>query len=94
MANVGQTKGKRPRRRGDRPPLGRRTPPSPRTGLEAKFYETKILDATPVVLMLVDGREVRGVIREFDRDQLTLDGENGQILVRKSEIRYLYEGSE
>jgi small nuclear ribonucleoprotein (snRNP)-like protein len=44
--------------------------------------------------MLVDGREVRGVIREFDRDQLTLDGENGQILVRKSEIRYLYEGSE
>jgi hypothetical protein len=44
-----------------------------------------------LVLLLVDGRKVRGVLRDFDRDQLTIEEATGPVVLRKSEIRYLYK---
>jgi hypothetical protein len=75
---------------GGRPPA-RRTPPTAATGLEAKFLEGTVSSGVPLVLVMSDGAEIRGVVVEFDRDQLILEGDNGTVVVRKSEIRYLYE---
>jgi small nuclear ribonucleoprotein (snRNP)-like protein len=59
-----------------------------------QFFEGMIQSETPLVLVLADGTEVRGVVREVDRDQLTVDGPSGQVVIRKSEIRYVSEDSE
>jgi small nuclear ribonucleoprotein (snRNP)-like protein len=84
-------KGRAGQRSGHRPPPGRRTPPPPRTGLEAKFFSDAIRSGARLVLVLADGRKVRGTVREFDRDQLTIEEAAGSVVIRKSDIRYLYE---
>jgi hypothetical protein len=88
--NRGKGRG-RPRRDGGQGPPGRRTPPPDATGIESQFFERAVQAGAPLVVKLIDGGSMRGVVREFDRDQLTLEGEGGPIVVRKSEIRYLYE---
>lgn len=77
-------------RSGGRPPQ-RRTPPPPHTGLEADFFGTLLREDARLVLKLADGREIRGTVCEFDRDQVTIERETGPIVIRKSEIRYLHE---
>jgi len=79
------------RKGGSGQPPARRTPPTAATGLEAKFLEGTISSGVPLVLVMSDGSKVRGVVVEFDRDQLTLEGDHGRVVIRKSEIRYLYE---
>ena len=76
-------------RRGPRRP--RRPPPPARTGLESEFLERARRDGTRLVLRLADGRTVRGSIEDFDRDLITIDDAGGAIVIRKTEIRYLYE---
>jgi small nuclear ribonucleoprotein (snRNP)-like protein len=41
--------------------------------------------------MLADGRKIRGTVQEFDRDQVTIEEAGGPVVIRKTEIRYLYE---
>ncbi len=80
------------RNRGSRNrPSGFRAPPPPGTGREAGFYEDTISSGARVVLALADGSTVRGVLKEFDRDQMTIEAESGSIVVRKSTIRYISE---
>jgi small nuclear ribonucleoprotein (snRNP)-like protein len=84
-------KGRSGSQSGHRQPPGRRTPPPTRTGLEAKFFSDAIRSGARLVLMLADGRKVRGTVREFDRDQVTIEEATGSVVIRKSDIRYLYE---
>ncbi len=77
--------------RGTDRPSGLRTPPPTATGLEAKFYEETISDGTRVVVFLADGSTVRGVLKEFDRDQIMIEQASDSIVVRKSTIRYMSE---
>ncbi len=79
------------RGRGHNRPSGFRTPPPPGTGLEAGFYEDTIRTGARVVLSLADGRTVRGVLKEFDRDQVTVKQDSDSVVVRKSTIRYISE---
>ena len=72
-------------------PSGFRTPPPPATGLETEFYADTISSGTRVVLSLADGSKVRGVLKEFDRDQITIERESDSVVVRKSTIRYISE---
>ena len=75
---------------GGRPPA-RRAPPVDGTGLETKFLEGTVSSGVPLVLVLSDGSKACGVVVEFDRDQLILEGDDGTLVIRKSKIRYLYE---
>jgi small nuclear ribonucleoprotein (snRNP)-like protein len=84
-------KGRPGQRTGHRPPPGRRTPPPARTGLEAKFFNDAIRSGARLVVTLADGRKVRGTVQEFDRDQVTIEEATGTVVIRKTEIRYLYE---
>ena len=76
------------RDRGGRP-SGFRMPPPPATGLEARFYQNAISAGTRVVLSLTDGSKLHGVLREFDRDQITIERASDSVTVRKSTIRYI-----
>ena len=86
--------GKGPRRKagGGRSPA-RRTPPPDATGLEAKYLEIMASSGASLIVVTSDGKKIRGVVREFDAELLTLDGEGGPVVLRKSSIRYLYEDS-
>jgi sRNA-binding regulator protein Hfq len=82
--------GKRPKYR---PKTGRpapRTPPEESTGGEASYLFRKREKAAPVVVLLEDGTEHRGVIEYFDRDVIKLVRPEGPgLLLRKTEIRYI-----
>ena len=83
----------KPRRRDGRhggKPQGRRPPP-PATGLESKFFESSVRRRQVVVLSVGDGQTIRGVVSEHDNDQIVIEGENGPVVIRKSEIRYILE---
>ena len=72
---------------------GRRTPPPARTGQEAKFFADALRSGVELVVLLADGRKVRGPVEDVDRDQVTIAEATGPIVIRKAEIRYLYEDS-
>jgi hypothetical protein len=72
-------------------PPARRAPPPPASGLEAEFLERALQSDTPLVLTLRGERRIRGILRSFDRDQLTLEDGPRTFVVRKSDIRYLHE---
>ncbi len=91
MTGMSRPSGKNRRDRGDGRPSGLRTPPPPATGFETKFYQDTISAGTRVVLALADGSTVRGVLKEFDRDQMMIEQASGSTVVRKSTIRYISE---
>ena len=92
MPGMDRRRGKgRPPGGGPPRPGGRRTPPPDNTGLESGYFEQTVRSGAPIVLELTDGSSIRGVVVEFDRDQLTLERDDGSVVVRKSEIRYLAE---
>ena len=93
MTGMNRPSGKhrRSKNRGNGRSSGLRTPPPPATGLEAKFYEDTISAGTRVVLSLADGSTVRGVLKQFDRDQIMIKRASDSIVVRKSTIRYISE---
>ena len=76
-----------------RPPA-RRTPPPSYTGLEADFFERLERGTEPLVVVLTDGRKITGPVQAVDRDLLTLNADRGEVVIRKNEIRYLYEATE
>ncbi len=81
----------KPRGRGNGRPSGFRAPPPSATGLEARFLQDTIRAGARVALSLDDGQTVRGVLKEFDRDQVTIERDSGRIVIRKSSIRYIAE---
>ncbi len=93
MAGMHRPPGRNRKSRGrvDDRPSGPRTPPPSATGLEAKFFEDTIGAGTRVELSLTDGSTVRGILREFDRNQIMIERETDSIVVRKSTIRYISE---
>lgn len=78
-----------PRARNDR--SGRRTPPPALTGAERVYFNRQMAEGAQLTLRLSDGEELSGTLIEHDRDLITLQGERGLIVVRKSEIRYIAE---
>ncbi len=84
-------KDRRSKDRGHGRPSGLRTPPPQATGFEGKFYRDTISAGTRVVLALADGSTVRGVMKEFDRDQIMIERESDSVVVRKSTVRYISE---
>jgi sRNA-binding regulator protein Hfq len=73
------------------PPRARRTPPPETTGIETEYLSVKREKEIPMVVELLDGKEVRGVIQYFDRDMIKIEGDHGPgLFIRKRDIRHMY----
>jgi len=92
MAGDRGRRSKGPRRGPEKGAPGRRMPPPEATHQEAKYLEKLKKAATPLVVHLLDGSEVRGHIEYFDRDMVKITRPEGpHFFVRKDDIRYILE---
>jgi sRNA-binding regulator protein Hfq len=74
----------------------RRKPlPADQTNAENFYYVKQMQNRTPMVLVLGDGEELRGVIEWYDRNSIKLnrDSQPG-LLVLKHNIKYMYKADE
>ena len=66
--------------------------PLEQTNAEAFYYTKQMSSRTPMVVVLLDGEEVRGVIEWYDRDCVKVNRETGpNLLVPKHSIKYMYK---
>ena len=76
------------------PRSSKRVPPE-QTNAESFYYLKQMNSKTPMVVVLQDGEEIRGVIEWYDKNCLKLNRNNRPNLVLlKHNIKYLYKESE
>jgi sRNA-binding regulator protein Hfq len=73
----------------------RRSVPPEQTNAESFYYLKQMTNKTPMVILLKDGEEIRGVIEWYDRAALKVHraGEPN-ILLLKDNIKYMYKESD
>ena len=82
--------------RTERPgPPGKKIAPPETTNAENFYYQKQMQSKTPMVVVLRDGEEIRGVIEWYDRNCLKLN-RNGtpNLMIYKPAIKYMYKESE
>ena len=83
--------------RGERPgsPAKKSAPPE-QTHAENFYYQKQIQAKTPMVIVLNDGEEIRGVIEWYDRNCIKVNrtGSLPNLLIYKPSIKYLFKESE
>lgn len=73
----------------------RRPAPPEQTNAEAFYYLKQMGARTPMVVVLQDGEQLRGVIEWYDRDCLKVNRDGApNLLVLKHAIKYLYKAEE
>ena len=86
-----------PMERRERPngPASRKNTPPEQTNAENFYYQKQMQSRTPMVVVLRDGEEMRGVIEWYDKNCIKLS-RNGQpnVMVYKPSIKYMYKESE
>jgi host factor-I protein len=80
--------------RGDRQG-GRKPFPPEQTNAENFYYQKQMQSKTPMVIVLRDGEEVRGVIEWYDRSCIKVN-RNGaaNLMIYKPSIKYMYKEGE
>jgi host factor-I protein len=81
--------------RGDRHVGGRKISPPEQTNAENFYYQKQMQSKTPMVIVLGDGEEIRGMIEWYDKSCIKIS-RNGQtnLLVYKPAIKYMYKEGE
>jgi host factor-I protein len=75
-------------------PRRKQVPPE-QTNAEAFYYIKQMNSRTPMVVVLKDGEELRGVIEWYDKTCIKVNREGApNLLVNKSCIRYMYKADE
>jgi len=73
----------------------RRLAPAEQTNAEAFYYLKQMNTKTPMVVVLLDGQELRGHIEWYDRSCLKVHRADApNVLVFKHNIKYLYKMDE
>ena len=74
----------------------KKLPPPNQTFAENFYYQKQMQSRTPMVVVLNDGEEIRGVIEWYDKTciKLTRSGPHANLLIYKSGIKYLFKESE
>ena len=74
---------------------GRKTAPPEQTNAENFYYQKQMQSKTPMVIVLGDGEEIRGMIEWYDKSCIKVN-RNGQsnLLVYKPAIKYMYKEGE
>lgn len=82
--------------RRDMGPRGlRKGAPPEQTNAESFYYLKQMQARTPVVVLLVDGEELRGWIEWYDKDVIKLNRDHApNLLIPKRSIKYLYKEEE
>ncbi len=84
--------------RGERPMAGGGKKPSPpeQTNAENFYYQKQMQSRTPMVIVLRDGEEVRGIIEWYDRNCIKVNRENGDanLMIYKPAIKYMFKEGE
>jgi host factor-I protein len=69
--------------------------PPEQTNAENFYYVKQMQSKTPMVLVLQDGEEIRGVIEWYDKSCLKVHRTSGpNLLIYKPSIKYLYKQDE
>ena len=104
-ANAGGERRERPERqdrperseRGDRGAAmgGKKTTPPEQTNAENFYYQKQMQTKTPMVVVLRDGEEIRGIIEWYDKACIKLNRTSGpNLMIYKPSIKYLYKEGE
>jgi sRNA-binding regulator protein Hfq len=64
------------------------------THAENFYYQKQIATHTPLVIVLRNGEEVRGTLEWYDRCSVKVHGHQGNLLIYKQSIKYMYKESE
>jgi sRNA-binding regulator protein Hfq len=73
----------------------KRPAPPDATGAEAFYYVKQMNSRTPMVLVMTDGEEIRGVIEWYDRNCLKVNRDGApNLLVQKQCIKYVFKQEE
>ena len=74
---------------------GRKSAPPEQTNAENFYYQKQMQSKTPMVIVLGDGEEIRGMIEWYDKSCIKVN-RNGQsnLLVYKPAIKYMYKEGE
>jgi host factor-I protein len=75
---------------------GRKQSPPEQTNAENFYYQKQMQTRTPMVIVLRDGEEVRGVIEWYDRDCIKVNRESGEpnLMIYKPAIKYMFKEGE
>lgn len=83
--------------RGDRiGAAGKKPAPPEQTNAENFYYQKQMQSRTPMVIVLRDGEELRGIIEWYDRNCIKVNRENGEpnVMVYKPAIKYMFKEGE
>ncbi len=83
--------------RGDRGgPGGRKSAPPEQTNAENFYYQKQMQSKTPMVIVLQDGEELRGIIEWYDKNCIKLNRDGGQpnLMIYKPAIKYMFKEEE
>ncbi len=76
-------------------PVRRKPVPPEQTNAESFYYIKQMNSRTPIVLVLQDGEEVKGVIEWYDKSCLKVNRiDKPNILIPKHNIKYMHKENE
>src|SRR5579864_1633851 len=75
---------------------GKKPAPPEQTNAENFYYQKQMQSRTPMVIVLRDGEEVRGIIEWYDRNCMKVNRENGapNLMIYKPAIKYMFKEGE
>jgi sRNA-binding regulator protein Hfq len=75
---------------------GKKPVPAEQTHAENFYYQKQMQSQTPMVIVLRDGEEVRGVIEWYDRNCIKVLRNHGEpnLMIYKPAIKYMYKEGE
>ena len=75
---------------------GKKVAPPEQTNAENFYYQKQMQSRTPMVIVLRDGEEVRGIIEWYDRTCLKVNRDSGEpnLMIYKPAIKYMYKEGE
>jgi host factor-I protein len=84
--------------RSDRPMGGggKKAAPPESTNAENFYYQKQMQSRTPMVIVLRDGEEVRGIIEWYDKNCIKVNRDSGgpNLMIYKPAIKYMYKEGE
>jgi len=75
---------------------GKKPAPPEQTNAENFYYQKQMQSRTPMVIVLRDGEEIRGMIEWYDRNCIKVNRESGEpnLMIYKPAIKYMYKEGE
>lgn len=74
---------------------GKKTAPPEQTNAENFYYQKQMQTKTPMVVVLRDGEEIRGIIEWYDKACIKLNRVGApNLMIYKPSIKYLYKEGE